>query len=76
MPGASEATQRVKILNANWVPDPDGGDRRFELMAAAFLAGLVGPPNEGAKVASIREVERLPPEAATTATPNQEDHND
>lgn len=32
MPGASEATQRVKILNANWMPDPDGGDGRFELM--------------------------------------------
>jgi len=32
MPGASVATQRVTVLNANWVPDPDGGDGRFELM--------------------------------------------
>jgi hypothetical protein len=32
LPGASEHTQRVKILNANWSPDPDGGDGRFELM--------------------------------------------
>jgi hypothetical protein len=32
MPGASEATRRVKILNANWTPTPDGGDGRFELM--------------------------------------------
>ncbi len=32
LPGASEETQRVKILNANWIPDPDGGDGRFELM--------------------------------------------
>jgi len=32
MPGASEATQRVKILNANWAPDGGGGDGRFELM--------------------------------------------
>jgi hypothetical protein len=32
LPGASEQTQRVKILNANWIPDPDGGDGRFELM--------------------------------------------
>jgi hypothetical protein len=32
VPVAGEATQRVKILNANWVPDPDGGDGRFELM--------------------------------------------
>jgi hypothetical protein len=34
MPGASQATQRVKILNANWVPDADGGagDGRFEIL--------------------------------------------
>jgi hypothetical protein len=32
LPGASDKTQRVKVLNANWVPDPDGGDGRFELM--------------------------------------------
>jgi hypothetical protein len=32
MPGASEATQRVKVLNANWAPGPDGDDGRFELM--------------------------------------------
>jgi len=32
MPGASEHTQRVKIVNANWVPGPDGDDGRFEVM--------------------------------------------
>jgi hypothetical protein len=32
MPGASEQTQRVKIVNANWVPGPDGDDGRFEVM--------------------------------------------
>jgi hypothetical protein len=32
MPGASEQAQRVKILNANWVPASDGGDGRFEIM--------------------------------------------
>jgi hypothetical protein len=32
MPGASSATQGVTVLNANWVPDPGGGDGRFELM--------------------------------------------
>jgi hypothetical protein len=32
MPGASEQTQPVKILNANWVPGTDGGDGRFEIM--------------------------------------------
>jgi hypothetical protein len=32
MPGASEETRRVKILNANWAPDAAGGDGRFELL--------------------------------------------
>jgi hypothetical protein len=33
MPGASQATQRIKILNANWMPDADGsaGDGQFVL---------------------------------------------
>jgi hypothetical protein len=35
MPGAGEQTRRVKILNANWVPGPDGGDGRFEVMIVA-----------------------------------------
>ena len=32
MPGASERTQQVKVLNANWIAGPDGDDGRFELM--------------------------------------------
>jgi hypothetical protein len=32
MPGASDQTQRVKILNANWTPGNDGDDGRFEVM--------------------------------------------
>ena len=32
MPGASEETRRVKILNANWAPDEAGGDGRFEVL--------------------------------------------
>lgn len=32
MPGASKETRRVKILNANWVPDVVGGDGHFEVM--------------------------------------------
>jgi hypothetical protein len=32
MPGASEQTRRVKVLNANWVAGVDGDDGRFELM--------------------------------------------
>ena len=35
MPGASESTKRVKVLNANWNAGGDGdgdGDGRFQLM--------------------------------------------
>jgi hypothetical protein len=32
MPGASTETRRVAVLNANWTPDAEGGDGRFELM--------------------------------------------
>jgi hypothetical protein len=32
MPGASQETRRVKVLNANWVVGPDGDDGRFEVM--------------------------------------------
>ena len=34
MPGASESTRRVKVLNANWNAGGDGtgGDGRFQLM--------------------------------------------
>lgn len=32
MPGASEQTQRVKVLNANWVAGEEGQDGRFEVL--------------------------------------------
>ena len=32
MPGASERTSQVKVLNANWTAGPDGEDGRFEVM--------------------------------------------
>ena len=32
MPGASERTRPVKIVNANWVSGPDGDQGRFEIM--------------------------------------------
>jgi hypothetical protein len=31
MPGASEQTRRVKIVNANWVAGPDGDHGQFEI---------------------------------------------
>ena len=33
MPGASEQTRRVKIVNANWVAGADGDDGRFEIQS-------------------------------------------
>jgi len=32
MPGASEQTRRVKIVNANWVPGTAGRQEQFEVM--------------------------------------------
>jgi hypothetical protein len=32
MPGASEQTSQVKVLNVNWTAGPDGDDGRFEVM--------------------------------------------
>jgi hypothetical protein len=32
MPGASDQTRRVKIVNANWVAVADGDDGQFALM--------------------------------------------
>ena len=32
MPGASQQTRRVKVLNANWTAGPDGDDGHFEVM--------------------------------------------
>ncbi len=31
MPGASQQTRRVKIVNANWLAGPDGDHGRFEI---------------------------------------------
>jgi hypothetical protein len=32
MPGASERTSQVQVLNANWTAGPDGEDGRFEVV--------------------------------------------
>ena len=32
VPGASEQTSQVKVLNVNWAAGPDGEDGRFEVM--------------------------------------------
>jgi hypothetical protein len=53
MPGASGATLRVKILNANWVPDPDGGDGRFELMIVTEDGERHAVPASPASVSTV-----------------------
>jgi hypothetical protein len=32
VPGASDQTRRVRVVNANWIAGKDGGDGRFEVM--------------------------------------------
>jgi hypothetical protein len=32
MPGASQQTSQIKVLNANWTAGPDGEDGHFEVM--------------------------------------------
>lgn len=32
MPGAGENTRRVRVVNANWTPGPDGTDGAFALL--------------------------------------------
>jgi hypothetical protein len=32
MPGASDRTRRIKVVNANWTPGQDGEDGRFEVL--------------------------------------------
>jgi len=32
VPGASEQTSQIKVLNVNWAAGPDGDDGRFEVM--------------------------------------------
>jgi len=32
MPGASEQTRSVKVLNANWTPQPDTADGEFQIL--------------------------------------------
>ena len=32
MPGASEQTSQVKVLNVNWAAGPDSADGKFEVM--------------------------------------------
>jgi hypothetical protein len=55
MPGASQATRRIKILNANWVPDADGGarDGRFELQMVTEDDERVAVPMSPAAMTAI-----------------------
>jgi len=53
MPGASAATRRVKVLNANWTPSPSGGDGDFELMIVTDDDERFAVPASPAAVAAV-----------------------
>lgn len=53
MPGASDQTRRVKILNANWCPGAEGEDGRFELLAITDDDERHAMPASAASVSAI-----------------------
>ena len=53
MPGASEQTQRVKILNANWRPGTEGSDEQFEIMIVTEDDQRHAMPASGASVTAL-----------------------
>jgi hypothetical protein len=53
MPGASEHSRRVKVLNANWTPATDSGDGRFELMIVTEDDEIHTMPASPASVSAV-----------------------
>ena len=53
MPGASQETRRVKILNANWVPDDAAGDGRFEVLIVTEDDQRYGVPASPASMTAL-----------------------
>ena len=53
MPGASEYSRRVKVLNANWTPATDRGDGRFELMVITEDDEIHTMPASPASVSAV-----------------------
>ena len=53
MPGASEQSRRVKVLNANWTPAVDSGDGRFELMVVTEDDEIHTMPASPASVSAV-----------------------
>jgi hypothetical protein len=54
MPGASEQTRRVKIINANWVAGPDGEHGRFKIqIVTEDDRGYAATPSPAAMTALI-----------------------
>ena len=53
MPGASEETRRVKILNANWAPDETGGDGRFEVLVVTEDDQRYGMPISASSLTAL-----------------------
>jgi hypothetical protein len=53
VPGASEEARRVKIINANWIADADGEDRRLELMIMTRMTVDTSAPSPAAITALV-----------------------
>lgn len=54
MPGASAATQRVKVLNANWTPGAaDGNDGQFQVLVVTDDDERHVLPSSPASVAAV-----------------------
>jgi hypothetical protein len=58
VPGASDETQRVAILNANWTPAAEGGDGRFELMVVTRDGQHHTMPASAASISAIVALSR------------------
>ncbi len=53
MPGASEKTRRVKIVNANWIPATAGRNEQFEIMIITEDEQRHTAPASAASVAAL-----------------------
>jgi len=58
MPGASEQTQRVKIVNANWIPGTAGRQEQFEILIITEDEQRHELPASAASVTAVVELAR------------------
>jgi hypothetical protein len=61
MPGASEKSRRVRVLNANWVPDRHAGDGAFEVLMVTDDDERHVVPASAASVAALAALVQTDP---------------